>query len=75
MIIKGHKKSESKIDLDKILRSYDKAVEDKALLKSYLKYFLLKYDKFCGIFYYFYRDLLDILNLFDMHKKVFVKKL
>jgi hypothetical protein len=75
MIIKAHKKSSSKIDLEKVFKSYDKAIKENALLKSYLKYFISNYDKFCELFYFFYIDVFNALNLFDMHGKVFVKKI
>ena len=73
MIIKAHKKSESKLDLDKILKNYKMALDDNILLKKYLIYFLSNYDKFCILFYYFYEDLYDELELFDMQGKTFIK--
>lgn len=73
MIIKAHKKSKSKLDLEKILKSYNSALEDKALLKRYLHYFLSNYDKTCDIFYYFYRELYAELKLTDMYGETFIK--
>jgi hypothetical protein len=75
MIIKAHQKSKSCLDLQKILRNYEKALEDKALLKEYLEYFLSNYDKFCDIFYYFYEDIHKLLNLTSMNGQVFIKLL
>ena len=75
MIIKAHKKSESKLDLEKILKNYKMALNDNILLKKYLNYFMSNYDKFCILFYYFYEDLYDELKLYDMQGKTFIKKL
>ena len=73
MIFKAHKESESKLDLDKILKNYKMALDDNILLKKYLIYFLSNYDKFCILFYYFYEDLYDELKLFEMQGKTFIK--
>ncbi len=73
LIINSQKKSKSKLNLNKILRNYDRAIEDKALLKNYLKYFLKEYDKTCDIFYYFYDKLYMELKLMDMYGETFVK--
>ncbi len=75
LIIKAHKKSESKINLEIILKNYGLALDKKALLKEYLQYFLLQYDKTCIIFYYFYRELYRELKLTDMYGETFVKDL
>jgi hypothetical protein len=73
MIIKAHKRSESKLDLEKILKNYKLALDNKASLKYYLQYFLSNYDKFCILFYYFYRDLYTELKLTNMYGETFIK--
>jgi hypothetical protein len=73
LIIKAHKKSESKLDLQSILRSYDKALDKKASLQSFLNWFFKEYDNRCIIFYYFYRELYRELKLTDMYGETFVK--
>jgi hypothetical protein len=42
MIIKTHKKSESKLDLEKILRSYKNAINENILLKRLFKLLFVK---------------------------------
>ena len=73
MIIKAHKKNKSKLDLEKTLKNYNKALEDKALLKYYLQYFLSNYDKSCDLFYYFYDKLYEELKIKDMYGESFIK--
>ena len=73
LIIKAHKKSESKLDLQSILRSYDKALDKKASLQSYLNWFLKEYDNRCEIFFYFYRELYRELKMTDMYGQTFIK--
>ena len=73
LIIKAHKKSESKLDLQSILRSYDKALDKKASLQSFLNWFLKEYDNRCEIFFYFYRELYRELKMTDMYGQTFIK--
>ena len=73
LIIKAHKKSESKLDLQSILRSYDKVLDKKASLQSFLNWFLKEYDNRCEIFFYFYRELYRELKMTDMYGQTFIK--
>ena len=72
-IIYGHKKSKSKISLTKILDNYKYALSKNYKLKDFLSKFLLDYDNSCDIFYYFYEELYEQLNLANMNSVVFVK--
>ena len=73
LIIKAHKKSKSKINMDSIIKNYMKAIDEKASLKSFLKWFLKEYDQRCEIFYYFYHELYRELKLIDMYGETFIK--
>jgi hypothetical protein len=73
LIIKAHKKSETKLDLDSILISYKIALNKKASLQSFLNWFLKEYDNRCEIFFYFYNKLYRELKLTDMYGETFVK--
>jgi hypothetical protein len=73
LIIKAHKKSESKINLDLLIKNYRKAIDEKASLKSFLKWFLKEYDNRCDIFYYFYDKLFTELKMTDLYGQTFIK--
>ncbi len=73
LIIKAHKKSESKINLDLLIKNYRKAIDEKASLKSFLKWFLKEYDNRCDIFYYFYDKLFTELKMIDLYGQTFIK--
>jgi hypothetical protein len=75
MIIRAHKKSKSKIDLDRILKSYNIALNEKASLKSFLNWFLKDYDNRCDIFFYFYHDLYTELKMKDLYGQTFIKRI
>ena len=73
LIIKAHIKSKSKLDLQSILRSYDKALDKKASLQSFLNWFLKEYDNRCEIFFYFYNKLYTELKMTDLYGQTFIK--
>jgi hypothetical protein len=74
-IIKAHKQAKSKENIDEIIKNYQTALDNNALLKKYLKYFLYDYDQSCDIFYYFYEKLYFKLGLYDMGGKEFYLQL
>jgi len=74
-IIEAHTKAKSKENIVLILRNYDEALSQNALLSKYLKYFLHNYDGYCDIFYYIYNKLYSKLGLNDMGGKEFYLKL
>ena len=73
LIIKTHKKSKSKLDINKIINDYEYAENKKYKLKDYLTKFLTQYDTTCTLFYYFYDELYDMLNLTNMYNQAFIK--
>ena len=57
------------LQIDNMLFVYNK-MQNKPLSK-FLKVFLTKYDKTCGLFSYFYNDLYKKLGMYDFYKTTF----
>jgi hypothetical protein len=75
-LIYGHKKSNSDIDINKLIKFYEYELnKDNHKLKDFLSKLLERFDRMCGIFFYFYQELYNELRLYSMGGIVFVKEL
>ncbi|ATZ81174.1 hypothetical protein BMW23_1131 [Bodo saltans virus] len=58
---------------EEIVEMYNKYKNRGKLLKDLIKNFLIKYDKSCLLFYSFYEQLFNDINLYDFHGKYYTK--
>lgn len=59
------------LHLENILYIYDKMQSKNELLSNFLKVFLKRYNKTCGLFSNFYEELYKKMGMYDFYKKSF----